>query len=285
LQCPSCKRSFPDYVKSCPYCQIYGGTVTTTSATFVYDIAPEKVNDFVTTSGIVSFCESIVSGAKAQIKHLKELGVKEEDIHPLESNVSQFESSVLDLETKFNDEIKKKDSDFRKIQQEAEKLFSRNALADAIISRIRKCNLLFESKTKAKQFKENIEIANQLHTPCDNEKDFIIKIGILPQIFDVELTPLKNLVTKKDGGSINLIEQWLNESGITYDNNMILTWYIINKLRNDMEPFHTTKTDIIKDLEFFGHSYPVTDYSKLWEDILKTFWDSLAKWLEVLQSL
>jgi hypothetical protein len=53
------------------------------------------------------------------------------------------------------------------------------------------------------------------------------------------------------------------------------------------EPVHAFKDpkDYLEALNFFGTSYPVKDYSKLWDAMLEKFAVSLEAWQRILETL
>ena len=151
-------------------------------------------------------------------------------------------------------------------------------------------NFLFKAKKEAILFREdNLKLISELFTPCKNEPQFITKIACLYNLFDVPLKPLKKLVDEPENmAAIKLVKTWLKNQD-KYDQNMIETWENIVTLRN-AEPIHANISSkkaswVLNALKFFKTQYPVSDYSKLWENILQKFITSLESWQKILQNL
>lgn len=151
-------------------------------------------------------------------------------------------------------------------------------------------NFLFKAKKRASLFREdNLKLITELFTPCKNEPQFITKIARLTNLFDVPLRPLRKLVKNpEEKGSIKLVEQWLRDQR-RYDPNMVKTWENIVTLRN-AEPIHANISSdkaswILDALTFFDSSYPIDNYSTLWDKILDKFIISLESWQKILQGL
>ena len=157
-----------------------------------------------------------------------------------------------------------------------------------IIELVRQCNNLGQAKLGALFIKENMRIVLEMLNPCENEAQFVTKIASLSSLFNVDLTPLRNLVKKPPNTwrSIKLIEKWLQDSIVTYNLDMIQTWANIVSLRN-MEPIHETDPiELKRILNFFNVQmrYPL-DYSGLWDEILEMFKLSLNEWRDILNIL
>lgn len=159
-----------------------------------------------------------------------------------------------------------------------------------IMNLINSTNFLFKAKEGATLFRENnLKLISELFTPCRNEPQFITKIACLSNLFEVPLHPLKELINEPfTKGSIKIVEKWLNNQNRS-DSNMIKTWKSIVILRN-AEPIHgvTSKEKaalILDALSFFDSTYPIEDYSMLWDKIIDKFIVSLESWQNILQDL
>jgi len=148
--------------------------------------------------------------------------------------------------------------------------------AHVIVNTIKSCNLLFKHLTDTPLFREDIEAVNGLHVPCQNEEDFLVKLGGLKTLFEVDLDPIRLKLKdfKKDWKLLKLVEQWFCENHLAYDKNMFQTWRDIIDLRDASFPYHPTDTRIVGLLRSFGHSFPV-QYAKLYDSILDKFLESL----------
>ena len=82
------------------------------------------------------------------------------------------------------------------------------------------------------------------------------------------------------------MKTWLENQG-KYDQNMVETWENIVTLRNTIHANISSEKAswVLKALKFFKTSYPVSDYSKLWDNILEKFITSLEYWQKILQSM
>jgi hypothetical protein len=157
--------------------------------------------------------------------------------------------------------------------------------ATIITKLVIQANLLFKQITSVKQiFRDTMLIADELHTPCRSERDFANKIGVLCQLFDVKLRPLRQLLgnnVDQNWQSIKLLEEWLQRSGLAYDSSMIETWRNIVEIRNKSPPFHQPDNRIIELCKFFNQGYP-PDYPDFWISIINKLKESLQHFVEVL---
>jgi len=151
-------------------------------------------------------------------------------------------------------------------------------------------NSMFKAKKGATLFRSpDVKLVTEILTPCQNHPQFVTKIARLSNLFDVPLRPLRKLVNEPENKrSIKLVEQWLSEQRDD-EPIMIKIWESIITLRN-AEPIHpnisSEKEGLISDaLSFFNSTYPISDYSTLWDKILGKFVNSLESWETILQSL
>jgi hypothetical protein len=174
-----------------------------------------------------------------------------------------------------------------RIQKERDALYRRNVSlekyvltsekAHEITNAIRNCNLLFNRLTKVNLLlREDIQAISGLHRPCEDENDFIVKIGALAGLFEVGLDEIKSRLMNWEKGwkLVKLLERWFDENNISYDRGMLETWRKIIELRNASFPYHPTDTRVIDLLRFFGHDFPIR-YPQLWDSILDKFRNSL----------
>lgn len=142
-------------------------------------------------------------------------------------------------------------------------------------------NRVFLARRSARLFREDrLNAVNELHKPCCDYDNFVVKIASLATLFEVNLDPLRSLVTRpRRKGSVKLVEDFLSESGIVYDSDMVQTWKNIKILRN-MPPLHAGRRDsrearrYLRALEFLGMNPPI-HYPELWDNILDRFVESL----------
>lgn len=194
-------------------------------------------------------------------------------------NLGRIAKSFLSWETNFSPLKRKRFRISYELPSEEEKT------ATIITKLVIQANLLFKQITSVEQiFRETMLIADELHTPCRSERDFSNKIGVLYQLFDVKLQPLRRLLgnsVDQNWQSIKLLDEWLQRSGLTYDSSMIETWRNIVEIRNKSPPFHQPDSRIIELCKFFEQGYP-PHYPDFWICIINKLKDSLQHFVEVL---
>jgi len=164
------------------------------------------------------------------------------------------------------------------------KYIETTSLAKGITTAIKNCNLLFRELTKGPNlFREDIQAISVLHQPCSDDSVFLVKLGALAGLFEVSIEEWKPLLKKfepwmKRGNT--LLEKWLDEQEIAYDQKKVKVWDAIIRLRNASFPYHPTSKKLIKLVKFFGQKFPI-NYAEFSESILRMFLDSL----EMLQTV
>mgnify|MGYP001043964643 CR=1 FL=1 len=161
------------------------------------------------------------------------------------------------------------------------------SIPQQIADLVNQSNLLFNEITSCEEvFKESMRVATELHTPCRSERDFTHKVGVICNLFEIELKGLRKLVKSahEEWGSIRLIEELLDERCIPYDREMIQIWQNIVDFRNASSPFHPTDSRVVGLCEFFGQSFP-PNYSELWKGVMLKFRNSLEIFVKVLQTM
>ena len=162
------------------------------------------------------------------------------------------------------------------------------SIASDIVDEIRTINILYGRLMQTGEilFPEDIQIVNQLHTPCRTKEDYWMKIGSLALLFERDLKPLRALIEKPEPAwkSLKLIETWLQQKGIPYDLDMIQVWKSIKELRNTTFPYHSGDARIVNILQFFDQGFP-PEYPRLWDSILSRFLESLRKFRGILNNI
>lgn len=196
-------------------------------------------------------------------------------------NLGRTAKSIIAWETSFSRrEVKRFKLSCKFLMEEAN-------IASETINLVVQSNVLFNKITKVEEiFFDTMLVANELHTPCGSERDFPNKIGVICQLFETKLDPLRKLLKKanKNWRSIKLIEEWLKESGLSYDPDITQTWENIVQLRNASPPFHKPDARVIRLCEFFGQNYP-PNYPELWKGIMNRFKVSLENFVDVLKQM
>lgn len=157
-----------------------------------------------------------------------------------------------------------------------------------IISKIfqkrREINLIFNSKFKTKLFKHNEMASLDMQKACNNEDDFNNKIQVLSTLIDeIETKKLKKDINIDINGSISILEGFLKKNFPGYDEKIVINLRNIMDLRSEKYPIHHDKPEFIKALEYFGFSYS-PEWGKLWEVVLKKYFESLELLYELLNA-
>jgi len=166
---------------------------------------------------------------------------------------------------------------------------ARELRAEHITFNIRLINTRFRTVTNSKKvfvFREDVpDFFRRLPTACKGYDDFLGKVQSLASIFEVDIEPLRTLLSSIDPSwrSIKLIEKWLDDKG-ALDTHVIDVWKNIVQLRN-IPPTHASMSDeTVRAIEFFDERIPV-NFSKLWSSILDRFLESLHRFQEILGDL
>jgi hypothetical protein len=271
VTCRSCNGNIPDDGRFCPYCGKPRSFLITN-----YDLPTNVSNQVYLTSGAIS--TYVATGS---------VNVAAAEQHPdspfLDFGAREFKTKLATIPHEFAQKIREGEEAIRRYDQEIE----RHTRASEITTLIGNTNAAFQGKRRATLFREDDQrVIDDLHLPCKNEADFIVKIARVAALFEVDLAPLQKLVhDPKDLRSVRLVEKWLQQEGITYDTDMIQTWINIVDLRN-MRPLHpggdAERLEEIAD--FFGSTLP-PDYEELWNGILNLFLKSLEEWNRILRDL
>lgn len=122
----------------------------------------------------------------------------------------------------------------------------------------------------------------KLPTKCQGADDFLARIQSLGSIFEVNLEPLRRIVSNADPkfGSIRIVHEWFKEKEIPHYEEIIEVWENIRLLRNAPPTHPRVSPKIFKVLTFFGESLPI-NFTKLWDSILKEFSESLERIQEI----
>jgi len=158
-----------------------------------------------------------------------------------------------------------------------------------IIELLNNTNILFEGKIDYKfSIDDTSELLFNLLSICADKVDFRNKIVRMASIFEVKYDEKGNIVeTWKSGKtSTQIIEDWLNDKKINYDENMILTWNSIKKLRNNESHSEINSKEYLDLLSFFGLPRKIPpDYGLLWDNIVNKLISSLKEWNKILNEI
>ena len=127
---------------------------------------------------------------------------------------------------------------------------------------------------------------NELFNVPNTKEEFWYSLASLANLVgkinkDCILNLMKNPI--KETGSIKQLEVYLKTLSSDIDD-IIIPLKSINHVRQGY-PIHTDKVkNYISTLEYFGLDYPISDYSKSWERILKGYSDALKKLFKLLKA-
>jgi len=126
--------------------------------------------------------------------------------------------------------------------------------------------------------------------PCRNARDFASKILALAGIIDrINKSEIRQLIKDKEKqkltGSINVLQQLLEENVPNYPRHIVSNLRNLMSLRSKMYPAHATSSEVLVVLRNFGiDKYPLEDWEKGWRKILHLCSNSLGDFVKVLQS-
>lgn len=248
----------------------------------------DKIVDIIT----VEISEKIFKRAKqlieGQIKNLK---------FEMEKYCRRFPSpdSCLDwINSRIKDEknklisYTKREVDIFQSQSELKKDIEKEkqGIISGVIEKIDSINYLMKNNYKIDLFKiQEQKIWNDLSEPCQNKKSsFLSHITTLSKLIDwINKNELKNLLkTQPQNGSINYLEEFLQEKYSNYDLNIIKRLRRIFTIRKMY--VHKVTKESIKAIRELNEEYPNTNYKRLWDKILLDFYASLRQLEEILLS-
>lgn len=125
----------------------------------------------------------------------------------------------------------------------------------------------------------------ELSRQCDSEEEFAYRVTSLCALATAIDT--SNLGTSSEGpaqgGSIDRLGVFLRREFPESDTSKIMdTLSHFNRLRR-MYPVHTDRaTGVIRAFEFFGLEYPVREFQRAWEKLLKAYLEVLRSILDLL---
>ena len=157
-------------------------------------------------------------------------------------------------------------------------------IADKIVQKRREINLIFNDKFKTKLFKDHEMAILGIRKLCSNEEDFNNRIQSLTTLIDeINTEELKKSVNKTTGGSINILEAFLEDRLPNYDKSIIANLRNIVTLRSKKFPIHSDDPKFIGALGYFGFNFP-PDWGDLWEVVLKKYLECLEKIKKTFES-
>jgi hypothetical protein len=157
-------------------------------------------------------------------------------------------------------------------------------IADKIVQKRREINLIFSDKFKTKLFKDNEMAILGIRKLCSNEEDFNNRILSLTTLIDeINTEELKKSVSKTTGGSINILEAFLDDRLPNYAKSIIANLRNIVTLRSKKFPIHSDDPKFVGALRYFGFNIP-PDWGDLWEVVLKKYLECLEKIKKTFES-
>lgn len=273
VRCRYCGGNIPDDGRFCPQCGKPRSFITGN-----YGPTPETSNAVYLTAGTISTYSATGSLATAQATQYTTSPI-------LNFTVDDFRRKLDEIPA----ELRRKISEGEQAVKNYDNELKRRERAAKITILITDCNMIFQAQQNATLFRDDDpRLIVELHSPCTTEAEFVNKLARLTAIFEVDLTPLRALVPNHGTlRSIGLVKKWLDDSHISYNNDMILTWSGIVGLRN-MAPLHAAgdmnAIELVELLTYFGVTIPI-DYPKLWNNIADKFTESLVLWQTLLSNL
>ncbi|MGA2460451.1 MAG: hypothetical protein ABSF82_03415 [Candidatus Bathyarchaeia archaeon] len=155
-----------------------------------------------------------------------------------------------------------------------------DSLGNGIVDARRNLNVVFERRFGTALLKQNEMATNDLRKPCSNEEEFNNRILTLALLIDgIEADRISKLVKSgTQGGSVNLLEKFLEEHVEQYDKTAIKNLRMTVTLRSKRYPVHKDDPQYLNALSYFGFTELPPDWQDLWETLLN-------RYLETLQSL
>jgi hypothetical protein len=123
----------------------------------------------------------------------------------------------------------------------------------------------------------------KLPTRCEGADDFSARIQSLGSIFEVDVKPLRKIVSDIDPrwASIKIVQRWLEEKKTPDHERVIKVWENIRLLRNAPPTHPRVNPKQLDALTFFGEHLPV-NFTTLWDSILDRFAESLERFQEII---
>jgi len=164
-----------------------------------------------------------------------------------------------------------------KIQSLTSSVFQCMELIDSI-------NIFCKSNHGFKLFQiKQQKIWLELQNPCLTERNFDSQISALSALIDWinEKELRKNLKNPPEKGSLNALEEFLNENYLHFPSGLIKRLRRMKNLRNAL--IHKNLPKTIKLIKEMGEGYP-PDWEKLWDKVILDFLVSLKELEEVVKT-
>lgn len=160
-------------------------------------------------------------------------------------------------------------------------------IASRIIGMRDNINAVFSEQHNEKLFLlRNERCLLELLRPAISHEEFVYRLsGLSTLIDDVNLELLRSITKESDKNkkSIGLIGEYIKNSGIENKERVSEILRNINRLRQGY-PTHTDgASGFLNAHQFFGLSYPITDYNLAWKKILLGYDESLSILLDIVR--
>lgn len=143
----------------------------------------------------VSAFVSNYSAAQTGLSILRTMGVPETVLKPLQQNIEIMRSEADREKNELELTLERKAwPTLERLTIESEHNRDRQILASRIVETIVACNLLSERVLRFRFFNVPPETISRLHTPCNDENEFKMKIGALAVMFEIDLKMFKTLI-------------------------------------------------------------------------------------------
>jgi hypothetical protein len=265
----------------------YSSSVAASGARTLWpDNSLTSSNVALATDSLASFVSSY-SLAQSRIESLRNYGIDDKILIPLQQNVETMRTETEKLRSELNEAVKKPNQEkLQELAAVSSDNESRAALAASIVEELVACNMLTNQKLGFESFSCSPETINALHTACKDADDFKLKIGALANLFSIDLKPLRALIrnAQDDWKSIKLLEEWAKQNSVAFEPTMFEVWRKIVDMRNSTFPYHATDQRFLSLVSYFGQSYP-PKYPELWKGVLTKLVVTTAEFRNLLSTL
>lgn len=159
-------------------------------------------------------------------------------------------------------------------------------LATLIIDARDNINALFNAKHKEKliMLREERDLLNFFREASSHEELAYRVCSLTNAAIGMNVEALRKITGKSDPntGSIDLLAEYLSQNGFS-DKTIIEILRAVNKLRQAYPVHGDRAKGVLKAHEFFGLTYPCTDFRRAWRTFLSSYLDVLQRLLEKIK--
>ena len=178
VACRNCNREIPNDSVFCPYCGLKRSFLVTN-----YDLPSEASR--IVASTLSSISSYFLSGIALDVRQYSGSPI-------VEAEYEEFQNSWARIPEEFHESIRTSTEAIQNLKEKT----SRDERAIKVVRLIVETNRVFLARRNARFLREDHpNTVNELHTPCCDYDNFIVKIASLATLFEVDLDPLRSLVT------------------------------------------------------------------------------------------